>query len=49
MKELKAPASSFDASILEVAGSADTSFQISEREEAWKKKLGSRAKGLNRN
>ena len=35
--------------ILEVCGSASTEVDILEREGAWKRKLGSRAHGLNRN
>lgn len=50
MKELKAKAEAFDASILEVVGTADTTNeQIFEREVLWKMKLGTRVKGLNRN
>lgn len=49
LKELKAPASAFDASILEVVGSEATPEQIFERESLWKEKLGTRVKGLNRN
>ena len=52
MKELKAPASAFDVSILEVVGSEATPEHIIEREGLWKDKLGTRVKelkGLNRN
>lgn len=49
LKELKAPASAFDVSILEVVGSAATVEEIIDREGLWKEKLGTRTKGLNRN
>jgi hypothetical protein len=49
MKELSEPASAFDASILEVVGSATTNEEIFERETRWKMHLGTRAKQLNRN
>jgi len=49
MKELGAPASEFDATILEVVGTAATNELVFEREGIWKDKLGSRVNGLNRN
>lgn len=52
MKELKAKAEAFDATILEVIGTdIVTTEQIVERESLWKSKLGTRATilGLNRN
>lgn len=49
LKELKANAEAFDASILEDMGSSATNEQIFDRETLWKQKLGTRVKGLNRN
>lgn len=49
MRELAAEASAYEVSILEVAGSAATIEDVYARESAWKEKLGTRAKGLNRN
>jgi hypothetical protein len=49
MKELGAKAEAFDVSILEVVGSNALDDQIFDRETLWKKKLGTRVKGLNRN
>lgn len=49
MKELKAKAEAFDASILDVVGMDATNEQIFDRETLWKEKLGTRVKGLNRN
>lgn len=49
LKELKADASEFDVAILEAVGSSATLEEIFERENAWKEKLGTRARGLNRN
>jgi hypothetical protein len=49
MKELKAKAEAFDASILDVVGMDATNEQIFDRERLWKEKLGTRVKGLNRN
>lgn len=42
-------ASAYDASILEIVGSDATVEDVCQRETLWKTKLGSRAKGLNRN
>lgn len=49
MKELGAPASAYDASILEVVGTDARDDEVFAREMRWKAKLGTRAKGLNRN
>ena len=49
MKELGFPASSYRAAILEVAASTATDEDIFGRENAWKEKMGTRVKGLNRN
>jgi len=49
MKELGAPAEAYDASILDVVGLDATNDDIFARETLWKIKLGTRAKGLNRN
>lgn len=49
MRELSAGASAYDATILEIVGSDATVEDVCEREALWKIKLGSRAKGLNRN
>lgn len=49
LKELGANAEAFDASILEVMGSDASNEQIFDRESLWKKKLGTRVKGLNKN
>jgi hypothetical protein len=49
MKELRAKADAFDASILEVVGTDVSDEQIFDRESLWKSKLGTRVKGLNRN
>lgn len=49
MKDLGAPAAAYEATILEVVGSDATPLDIFERETLWKTKLGTRAKGLNRN
>lgn len=49
LKELGSPASEFDVSILETAGSAASPEDIYGLETLWKVKLGSRATGLNRN
>lgn len=49
MKELGAPAEAYDATILEVVGTDATADDIFARETLWKVKLGTRAKGLNRN
>lgn len=49
MKELGAAAEAYDAAILEVVGSDATADEIFARETLWKIKLGTRAKGLNRN
>lgn len=49
MRELGAVASAYDASILEIVGSDATTEDVLAREALWKKKLGSHAKGLNRN
>lgn len=49
LKELGASADAFDAAILEVVGTDATNDEIFARETLWKQKLGTRAKGLNRN
>lgn len=50
MKELGANAEAFDATILEVFGSDVTEIdEVVAREMLWKKKLGTKATGLNRN
>lgn len=50
MKELAASPDAFDAAILEVFGSDVTNLEdVVARENVWKEKLGSKAKGLNRN
>jgi hypothetical protein len=49
MRELGSPASAYDASILEVMGSAASPADALMREKLWKEKLGSRARGLNLN
>jgi len=49
MRELAASASAYDATILEIVGSDATIDDVCQRESLWKTKLGSRAKGLNRN
>lgn len=49
MKEMGAAAEAYDVAILEVVGTNATAQDIFEREEAWKVKLGTRVKGLNRN
>lgn len=49
LKELEADAGEFDVAILEVVGSGATLEEIFERETAWKEKLGTRVRGLNRN
>lgn len=49
MKELGIAASEFGATILEVAGSDASDEDIFARETLWKEKLGTKAKGLNRN
>ena len=49
MRDLGASAAAYTATILETAGSDATFEYICEREALWKEKLGSRARGLNRN
>lgn len=49
LRELGRPASEFDVSILETAGSAALPDDVYGLETLWKVKLGSRATGLNRN
>ncbi|MBZ0115417.1 MAG: GIY-YIG nuclease family protein [Sandaracinaceae bacterium] len=49
MKQLGAPASDYDATILDVMGSDATADDVFARESLWKDKLGTRVKGLNRN
>jgi hypothetical protein len=49
MRELGADAAEYDVSIVEVAASDATVEEIYQRETMWKRKLGSRAVGLNRN
>jgi hypothetical protein len=49
MRELAAAADAYEVSILEVVGSAATVEEVYARESAWKLKLGTRARGLNRN
>ena len=49
MKELRASAAAYDVSILEVVGSDARDEDVFAREVLWKAKLGTRAKGLNRN
>lgn len=49
MRELAAQAGAYEVSILEVVGSAASIDEVYARESAWKEKLGTRAKGLNRN
>ena len=49
MRELGAAAEAYDVAILEVVGSNATEKEIVNCEEAWKAKLGTRVKGLNRN
>jgi hypothetical protein len=49
MRELGAAASAYDATILEVVSSDALNEDIFVRENLWKSKLGTRARGLNRN
>ena len=49
LRELGASAAAYDVAILETASTDATIEDICERESLWKEKLGSRAKGLNRN
>lgn len=49
MRDLAASAGAYDVAILEVVGSAATVEEVYAREGAWKEKLGTRARGLNRN
>jgi hypothetical protein len=49
LRELAADAAEYDVNILEVAASNATVEEIYERESLWKRKLGTRANGLNRN
>lgn len=49
MKELGESADAFDAAILEVVGSEATNEEVFARETLWKEKLGTKARGLNRN
>lgn len=49
MRELAAGADAYEATILEIVGSDATIEEICERENLWKKKLGSKAQGLNCN
>jgi hypothetical protein len=48
LRELGAPAEAYDVAVLEVTGT-DADIHVLEREAAWKRKLGTRTKGLNRN
>jgi len=49
LRELAADAAEYDVNILEVAASNATVEEIYEHESLWKRKLGTRANGLNRN
>jgi len=49
MRELGASANAYDVAILETLGSGDDDSVVAALESAWKVKLGTRVKGLNRN
>ncbi len=49
MKELGSPADAYDVAILETVGTGDNDTVVAARESAWKVKLGTRVRGLNRN